>query len=175
MRERVEKVDVLGWNKSMSVFRLNSHSSWTLSLLRRIFAYYVRWLDADISTSAVTFFKVLSEIWISLFAVGILFLPSIQFLSKLITPLHFSERIHWALIALFFSYFLVEGLPWIQLKKSVFKSSCDSGLTRWICSSNNIEASIYSVVIIWVSLPSLHFLNRILHRRFLILICFGII
>ena len=56
--------------------RLNSSSSWTLFLLRRIFAFYVRWRDAALSTSFNTFFKVLSEMWISLFAVGILLLPS---------------------------------------------------------------------------------------------------
>ena len=84
-------------------FRLNQSSSWTIFLLPRIFSYYVRWLDAALSTYVLAFFKCLSERWISLFALGILLLPSIQFLSKLITSLHFyvQEWIDWALIALF--------------------------------------------------------------------------
>ena len=83
------------------------HSMRNIFLLRRIFAYNVRWLDAALYTSVVTLFKVLSGRWISLFALGILLLPSIQFLSKLITSLHFSvqEIIDWALISLF--YFLL--------------------------------------------------------------------
>ena len=87
--------------------RLNSSASWDIFLLHGIFAYYMRWLYAAISTSLVTFFKVLSERWISLFALGILLLPSIKFLSRLITSFHFSvqERIDWALISLF--YFLI--------------------------------------------------------------------
>ena len=97
-------------------------------------------LDADISTYVVAFFKILSEIWISLFALGILLLKSIQFLSKLITSLYFyvQKRIDWALIALF-SFLLSFGGSSVDSskKKSVFKSYCDSGLTRWICSSNN--------------------------------------
>ena len=81
--------------------RLNSSSLRNIFLLHRIFAYYVR--------TVVTFFKVLSERWISLFAVGILLLPSIQFLSKLFTSLHFSvqEIIDWSFIALFFLTFFV--------------------------------------------------------------------
>ena len=130
-------------------FRLKSSSSWNIFLLHRIFAYDVRWLDAALYTSLVTFFKVLSEIWISLFAVGILLLPSIQFLSKLITSLNFpvQEIIDWALIALF--YFLLSF--WGSSMDSSQKSPC------WPCSSKNKEAAISSVIISWVSLTSLHF------------------
>ena len=58
--------------------------------------------------------------------------------------------------------------------KFIFKSSCVSGLTCWICRSNNTEAAISSVMIFWVSLPSLIF-YRIFHIISLILIYLGII
>ena len=102
------------------VFRLNSSYSWTPFLLRSIFAYDVMWLDSALSTSVVNFFKVLSERWISLFAVGIILLPSIKFLSKLITSLHFfvQEIIDWDLIVLFYFLLYFGGFPWIQAKES---------------------------------------------------------
>ena len=142
-------------------FGLKSSSSWNIYLSPRIFEYYVRWLYAALSTSVVTFLKVLSERWISLFSVGILLLPSIQLLSKLIRPLNFSvqERIDWELTALFYFLLYFGGYYMDSRKtKSIFKSSFDSGLTRQLCSSNNTETAISSIMIIWVSLPSLHFL-----------------
>ena len=47
--------------------RLKLSSCWTLYLLHRIFAYDVKWLDADIYISVVILFKFLSERRISLF------------------------------------------------------------------------------------------------------------